>query len=113
MLFVGKKITIIHNGISDIDFKNKEESRNILLGSRTTKFDEDTIWLGTIAELHKNKGLEYAIKALSHLTKPLAKDRPRQFGEGPSLAKGIDFVFIVVGEGEERENLENLIKKKG
>ncbi len=112
MLFVGKKITIIHNGISDIDFKNKEESRNILLGSRTTKFDEDTIWLGTIAELHKNKGLEYAIKALSHLTKPLAKDRPRQFGEGPSLAKGIDFVFIVVGEGEERENLENLIKKE-
>ena len=97
MLFVGKKITTIHNGISKIDFNDKESARNVLLGNKSSKLVEKTIWLGTIAELHRNKGTEYAIKALSHITKTV-----------PDLT----FVFIVIGEGGERENLENLIKKE-
>jgi len=106
MPFVSKKITVIHNGVSEIDFKNKEEARNILLGSRTSKFDEKTIWLGTIAELHKNKGIEYTIKALSILMKHAVKDDT----QGLPLE---GFVFVVIGEGEERESLENLIKEEG
>ncbi len=107
MPFVGKKITIIHNGVSQTNFKNKKEARNILLASRTTKLDEKTIWLGTIAELHKNKGLEYVIKALSRLIKHPAKDDPR------GLSSSAGFVFVVIGGGEEQESLKEVIKKEG
>ena len=98
--FVGKKITVIHNGVSKIDFKDRKEARNHLLGSRTTKLDEKTVWLGTIAELHKNKGLEYAIKALANISKI-----------GPWKTGA--FVFVVIGDGEQRENLKNLVKEEG
>jgi glycosyltransferase involved in cell wall biosynthesis len=100
MPFTGKKITTIHNGISEIDFKNKEESRNELLKKfvdLAPKLDEKTVWLGTIAELHKNKGLEYAIKALA-----IARKSEKHLFS--------DLIFVVIGDGEERVNLENLIK---
>jgi glycosyltransferase involved in cell wall biosynthesis len=51
------------------------------------------MWLGTISELHKNKGLDYMICALSKIK--------------------INFVFFIIGEGEERKNLEKLIRQKG
>ena len=102
MPFVNKKITIIHNGISEITFLKKNEVRNKLLGWLTPELDEKTVWLGTIAELHKNKGLEIAIKAISRIT----KDRPSPADESRS------FVFVIIGDGEERKNLEKLIKKE-
>ena len=40
---------------------------------------------------HKNKGLEYAISAIAYIKK--------------------SFIFCIIGEGDERENLEKLIKK--
>jgi len=101
MFFATKKITIIHNGISEVDFKNKAEACNALLGSKASEFGGETVWLGTIAELHKNKGIEYAIKALSHIAKY------------EHLHENITFVFVIIGEGEERKNLENLIEKEG
>lgn len=102
MPFVGKKITVIHNGISKIDFKDKSYARNELfkeLESPTSVLDKKTIWIGTIAELHKNKGLEYAIKALSLI---------KQSGGNNN-----SFIFTIIGEGEEKENLQKLIKKDG
>jgi glycosyltransferase involved in cell wall biosynthesis len=109
MPFFGKKIVVVHNGVSKIDFKSKEAARGDILGalgSRTTKLAGETVWLGTIAELHKNKGLEYAIQAIAYL----GKDRPSLVWEGRSFPR---FVFAVIGEGEQRENLEDLIKKYG
>jgi hypothetical protein len=50
--------------------------------------------VGTIAELHKNKGLTYCIEALASL-----KDLP--------------FMYFIIGEGEEREKLVELIRKTG
>ena len=108
MPFVSKKIIVVHNGISEINFKNKEESRNDLLGNLTSGLNKETIWLGTIGELHKNKGAEYAIQALVRLT----KDRSLQDCKDRSFTGFFNFILVIIGEGEERENLENLIKKE-
>ncbi|MBP9867292.1 MAG: glycosyltransferase [Candidatus Pacebacteria bacterium] len=49
----------------------------------------------TVAELHKNKGLMYALSAIEGLHK-----------------EGIDVVYSIFGEGEERKNLEEFIAMK-
>ncbi|MDE1988696.1 MAG: glycosyltransferase family 4 protein [Patescibacteria group bacterium] len=92
-----KKIIIIHNGIGEIEFMEKEKARQeiekkILPKSESfaNRIKENTVWAGTISELHKNKGLTYAIEAVK---------------KHPNL------IFIIMGEGEERKNLEETIKK--
>jgi len=57
---------------------------------------ENATWIGIIAELHKNKGLGYAIEACAKL------DRTNH-----------SFFLVIIGEGEERERLESLIRNKG
>jgi len=89
--FARKKLFFIYNGISKIDFKNKKSTRKFI--SDVTGAEIDKIWAVTISELHKNKGLEHMIKALSYLRK--------------------EIILFVIGEGEERQNLENLVKKLG
>ncbi len=89
MPFIGKKIKLIRNGIEEINFLEKEQARNLLLPELSKNLEGNTFWIGTISELTINKGLKYTIEALSKINKP--------------------FVFIVIGEGEERKNLENII----
>ncbi len=97
--FINKtKIVLIKNGIEKIEFKKKYMAKKELLTTLSkTVFDNvshiiDITWIGTIAELHKNKGLEYTIRAMAEIRKP--------------------FVFFIIGEGEERERLEKIIKEK-
>ncbi len=87
--YVKAKSTLIYNGIGPIDFKTKEEARNILAEKVSTERIADTI-IGTISELHKTKGLDVLIKASYTLPHNVS-------------------VFII-GEGSERENLQNLIE---
>lgn len=51
--------------------------------------------IGTIGELHKNKGLVYALHAIEKV-----------IGKFPSV------VFFVIGEGDERNSLQTLIREK-
>lgn len=88
-----KKIVLIKNGIEPIKYIEKSIVQEALM-SRVSKKDlANTIWLGTTAELNRNKGLEYAIKAVSKIKTPYA--------------------YFIIGEGEERKNLENLIRQSG
>lgn len=96
-----KKMIVIHNGIGAIEFIEREKARQEFAGVRlpqTEKVKEiiksEPIWIGTISELHKNKGLEYAIEAIGSLRKKLG-----------------NVLFIIIGEGEERKNLEEIIQK--
>jgi len=92
-LFVSGKIKVVYNAVQDIGFRNRIESREILLGDEK----KEGIWVGTIAELHKNKGLKYAIEAMALILKdPLEQD----------------LNLIIIGEGDERKDLEKLIKEK-
>lgn len=102
-----KKITTIHNSIGEIEFMEKEKARQEIVEkflpkseSVLNKIKENPVWIGTISELHKNKGLNYAIEAVKkHLET-----------KHPSLQ---DVIFIIMGEGEERKKLEEIIKKNG
>jgi glycosyltransferase involved in cell wall biosynthesis len=102
--FIAKKIAVIHNGIAPIAFKSREEARTLIGekafgtgGGTAAQGSERGIWIGTISELHRNKGLEYAIEAVAALHK-----------DGAPL-----FSFFIIGEGEEQGGLEALIKKHG
>ena len=90
------KFVTIYNGVEKINFKTKKLSREELSQKVGKKLNTKTKWLGTISELHKNKGLEYAIEAFRNL---------KETGSGK------DCKFFIIGEGEERKNLEEMILK--
>ena len=92
------KISLIRNGIDKIDFIDKSIVRRALVervphtGLPLPDVNGKEIWIGTLSELTKNKGLKYTIEALSNIKLP--------------------FIFFIIGEGDERKNLEELIKEK-
>ncbi|TSC66824.1 MAG: group 1 glycosyl transferase, partial [Parcubacteria group bacterium Gr01-1014_73] len=77
------KIIVIPNGIGEINFLEKTEARKKILPEQEKLVE--VFWFGTIAELHKNKGLNFAIEA---------------FG------KELPAILVIIGEGEQRKNLE-------
>lgn len=95
MLFLKHKIVRIHNGVRKIKFPAKNTAREALLLERAASLGK-TLWIGTIAELHNNKGLSYAIKAVKKLKEKTGIEK---------------FVYVIIGEGEERGALEKLIKE--
>ncbi len=100
------KLVVIHNGIArETGFSRanarlelmrmKPELKKALEGSS----ESNTILIGTIAELHRIKGHEYAIRAVA--------DCVRSFNTHKKI------VYAIVSEGEERPRLEALIKELG
>ncbi|MGB3921759.1 MAG: glycosyltransferase family 4 protein [Minisyncoccia bacterium] len=77
LLFVENKLTLIYNGI-----------REFPMSQRHT----DTFTIGTIAELHKIKGLDILLAAWG------------------KFVKNRKATLVIMGEGEERLNLENMAK---
>lgn len=102
---IQNRISIIHNGIKKFPSLKKEAARNELLQNSVelqgffgfdTEKRKKTVWIGSISELHKNKGLEYMIEALSLYKK-----------------ENSSFVFVIIGDGEEKQYLKTLVIKKG
>ncbi|HEY4504602.1 MAG TPA: glycosyltransferase [Candidatus Paceibacterota bacterium] len=88
MPFVSNKMRMIHNAIEQISFYDRETARK-KLSPPTPSYHKrgqggDT-WIGTIGELHKNKGFIYLAKVAEQIKN----------------AK-----FVVIGEGEERQTLK-------
>ncbi|HRH26749.1 MAG TPA: glycosyltransferase family 4 protein [Parcubacteria group bacterium] len=92
-----EKIVLIRNGVEKLDYINKTIVREALINRTDGKVREHinskTLWIGTVSELHNNKGLEYMINSLSKIKS--------------------NFVFFIIGEGEERKKLHKLIRQKG
>lgn len=84
------KTCVVYNGISPFDMHDKYTARSALHHGNHTH-GAHTLWIGTISELHKNKGLDLLITALADISIP--------------------FYCYIIGEGEERKNLETLIVK--
>ena len=95
-LFIHRKIIMIHNGISEIKFKDKTFARKEIKKYSRVPAVHGALWLGTISELHKNKGLYFAVRAINRLVK-----------------KGYNVVFFIIGEGEEKICLNRFIKDMG
>ena len=103
-LFVQPKIKLIHNGIGEQIFKDRDEARKILSEKIGNSLESKKFLIGTIAELHKNKGLEYAIEATKDLLTTLG-------GENGQI-KPDDLAYIIIGGGEQRTSLDDLINQK-
>lgn len=92
--FVQNKITTIKNGISAPQFTTCDDSRCELENVTKVTFPKDAFIIGTVAELHNNKGLTYALNAVAQI----APENPNIF-------------YVIFGEGEERANLQAIIKE--
>lgn len=93
--FIQTKLTTIHNGITSGELMTKAEARTLIEQKFPTVkafIQPETIWLGTVAELHTNKGLDIAIRAIKNMA-------PK------------NFVYLIIGEGEKRVKLEKLIQQ--
>lgn len=93
-LFVQKKVVTLHNGINAPEFLSRDEARARLVEKSGIPLTPDAILAGTVAELHKNKGLPYAIGAIAILAQ-----------KNPSL------FYFILGAGEEQKKLAGLIKQ--
>jgi len=95
--YLQKNIEVIHNGIDEFSLSSKEEAKNkIITFIKDTKLENTILnktWIGTISELHKNKGLKYAVEAINKIDNSLKED----------------LLFVIIGEGEERKEIEKLL----
>ncbi|MDP3710666.1 MAG: glycosyltransferase family 4 protein [bacterium] len=85
------KLSLIYNGIDIINFIPREKARAFLTEKTGAKISKDTLLVGVIAELNKNKGLAYLIDAFQYLNLKL----------------------IIIGEGEDLNKLQDQIKNLG
>jgi glycosyltransferase involved in cell wall biosynthesis len=95
-----KKIIVIKNGFKEMTLKNRDLARSELSikmsqinPKANVTLSKNPTWVGTISELHNNKGLTYAIEAISKIKS--------------------NIIFIIIGEGEKRKELEALTVKLG
>jgi len=101
MPFAKNKIAPIHNGIADEPHDEKMAAREKIFRlsglpqQERLHYLHDTHWIGTVGELHKNKGHTFALSALSKMPKELP------------------FIFVIIGEGEERQSLLSEITALG
>ncbi len=92
--FVKNKIITIHNGVNSVDFALRDDARVYFATKSGITLPHDALLIGTIAELHKNKGLTFSVEAFAEIAQKY-----------PSL------FYFILGDGEEREQLEILIKR--
>ncbi len=106
--FIKNKIKVVYNGISNFKTLSKKEARVFISRQETPSTDstnslkssseqaKKTVVFST-SELHKNKGIDVALKALSLLPKETREK----------------IIYSIAGSGEEKENLEKLISDLG
>lgn len=97
MWFLRGKVHYIRLGLAQSRFAKPEEAYRAMFGAlQPAPLRPSTARIATIAELTKNKGLRYGIEAVALLRE-----------------RGVDAVYVVAGEGEERARLEGLAKDLG
>ena len=94
-----RKVSVVRNGVKEINFLSRKTAREKILEKLPAEIDfGDRPWLGTISELHKNKGLKYIIETMHLLD--MANDD-----------KNLLPILIIIGEGEKREKLQQRIDR--
>ncbi len=91
------KMTVIHNGIKPEAAFSRVNARNELIKMNPqfaeavkTIAPKDLVVIGSVGELHHIKGYDYSLRAVRELNKKV--------------------LYIILGEGEEREHLQKTIK---
>jgi len=93
--FCASKIRLIHNGISSVGFDPRDISRLTLQSFKPFVISDGDILIGTIAELTKNKGLDFLINAFRVVSETHNNVR-----------------LLIIGGGEEQGRLQALIDEK-
>jgi glycosyltransferase involved in cell wall biosynthesis len=90
--FIKNKISVIPNGILDFEILTRESAIHTIndIVNQPIKINTDSFIIGTIAELHKNKGLTYALEGVRTYMDQYPND---------------DIKYIIIGSGEEYENI--------
>lgn len=87
-----KRVVVIRHGIAPFPLLPRDEARAALIElSPSLRENRDGLWVGTIAELHKNKGIDVGIRAWKRLPEDL-RNTP----------------WVVLGGGEEHERLTKM-----
>lgn len=91
MPFLKKRISVVYNGVDPFELLSKEDARGVLMPNVTER-----LCIGTISELHNSKGLDFLLEAFAGLSK-----------------ENVNTALVIVGSGEEKEELEKLTKTLG
>jgi len=91
--FASGKVMTIYNGHEAAPLETRGYARSTLLPHARMV---DPFWIGTIGELHQNKGIDIALEAIENLFKG-----------------GHGVTYVVIGEGDERHSLEEQIRNTG
>lgn len=99
MPFTKNKFIVIHNGLSPVNYLPRETAREELAQRIWKKgFDLESLnkvlIIGTVAELHKNKGVDFLIQAINQIKNKLP-----------------NALVWIIGDGEQKDNLRELIKE--
>jgi glycosyltransferase involved in cell wall biosynthesis len=87
------KVHLIKNGIDFGNILDRNTARTFLK-TKAPELSENAFWVGTISELHPNKGLMYAIQAIQELH-----------------FQNHDVFFIIIGDGKDHDHLVSSIKE--
>lgn len=96
--WIKEKLSLIPLGVKMPVFMSVDGAKQTIskmIGLELADFNKRTV-IGTIAELHKNKGLTYFVNAFAAVVK-----------EYPTA------ISVVIGDGEERASLASLIRERG
>lgn len=96
--FTRHKLILVYNGVGPVKTASKKRAFERIFPDGIPPLPTGKpVVIGTLAELHRNKGLSYAIEGMALLAKQ----------------SSTPFIFVVLGEGEERTALESLIRSRG
>ena len=101
-----RKCVLIPNGSAPPEFLPRIEARRILSERIGRPIPDNTILIGTIAELTKNKGISFLIEALRHLP-------PTSYPLRQSSSEASNLQAIIIGDGELRNELTQKTKELG
>lgn len=93
--FVSGRVVVVHNGVAPTAMLLRDDARRQL--HLPLAFPEETLVVGTTAELHKNKGLSYAIAGIAQLLR----------------LKPTSLRYVICGAGEEETRLRAQITDLG
>jgi len=96
--FAKNKLTVVHNGISQPNFLDRNTAREKLATVVGASFTSDTILCGGIGELHPIKGQTYAIQAIEKLV----REKP-----------DVNLAYIIIGAGDIEQKLRDEITSRG
>lgn len=89
-----KRYSIVHNGMDFGKLENNRAEKTVL--RRENNIPEEVLVIGFVGRLHAVKNLDFSLKIMQKL-----KEEKKQF------------CFMIVGDGEERQHLEELTGKMG